>query len=60
MRRPGLPHGLAVERRTIAYVRVSSHDQMSDRARLKQVTAVGRRCGTGPMKQESSTEVNHG
>jgi predicted site-specific integrase-resolvase len=37
MLRPGLHHGAAVERRTIAYARVTSHDQKSDLERQKQV-----------------------
>jgi predicted site-specific integrase-resolvase len=35
--RPGLIHGAAVPRRTVAYARVSSHDQGADLERQKQV-----------------------
>lgn len=35
--RPGLLHGAAVARQTVAYARVSSHDQSSDLARQKRV-----------------------
>jgi len=34
---PGLAHGAAAPRRTIAYARVSSHDQRADLERQKQV-----------------------